>query len=102
AHNVYQERLNEPPAESLRKVVEEALTSHHPPNRGGRALKVFSTSQVQVNPPTFMFRVNDPRLLHFSYQRYLENRLRDAFGFRGTPVRLLFKGRGRKSSPLGR
>ena len=102
AYTVYQERLNEPPADSLRKVVEEALTNHHPPSRGGRALQVFSTHQVQVNPPTFMFRVNDPRLLHFSYQRYLENRLRDAFGFRGTPVRLLFKGRGRKASPPGR
>ncbi|MEE9201909.1 MAG: ribosome biogenesis GTPase Der [Dehalococcoidia bacterium] len=96
AHTVYQERLKQPPSDHLQKVVEEAFTSHRPPTHRGRSLRVFSTAQVRVNPPTFMFRVNDPRLLHFSYERYLENRLRQAFGFRGTPLRLLFRSRGRK------
>jgi GTP-binding protein len=96
AHAVYQERLKKPPGDHLQKVVEEAFASHHPPTHRGRSLRVFSTAQVRVNPPTFMFRVNDPRLLHFSYERYLENRLRQAFGFQGTPLRLLFRTRGRR------
>lgn len=93
AHAVYEERIKEPPADRLRQVVEEAFTSHCPPTHRGRSLRLFSTNQVRVNPPTFMFRVNDPRLLHFSYERYLENRLRQAFGFQGTPLRLLFRPR---------
>jgi GTP-binding protein len=51
-------------------------------------------TQVSVEPPTFVFFVNDPRLLHFSYQRYLDNALRQQFGFAGTPIRLIFKRRG--------
>ena len=96
AFSVYEERLKKPSSERLREVVEAAIANHHPPTHQGRSLRVFSTSQVEVNPPTFMFRVNDPRLLHFSYQRYLENRLRQAFGFQGTPLRLLFTARGKK------
>ena len=55
---------------------------------------VLYATQAEVNPPTFVFFVNDSRLVHFSYQRYLENRLRQAFGFAGTPIRLSFKSRG--------
>jgi GTP-binding protein len=62
-------------------------------SRGGKRLKIFMASQVGTNPPTFVFHVNDPELAHFTYQRFLENRLRDEFTFLGTPVRLIFRGR---------
>jgi GTP-binding protein len=62
----------------------------------GRQLKLSYVTQPDVEPPTFVFFVNDPRLLHFSYQRYLENRLRKAFGFKGTPLKLIFKRKGKK------
>ena len=57
-------------------------------------MRLYRLAQTGVNPPTFAFTVNDTKLLHFSYQRYLENRLREAFGYEGTPIRLLFKARG--------
>ena len=59
-------------------------------------LKVFYMTQVAVDPPTFVTWVNDPELVHFSYRRFLENRLRDRFGFFGTPIRLFFRARGRE------
>jgi GTP-binding protein len=59
-------------------------------------LKFFYATQAEVNPPTFVFFVNDATLMHFSYQRYLENQLRRNFGFDGTPLRLIFKTRGEK------
>ena len=60
---------------------------------GKRRLKVLYVTQAEVEPPTFVFFVNDPALLHFSYRRYLENRIRDAFGFEGTAIRMRFRSR---------
>ena len=77
----------------LNEVVQEAVQRHHPPVVKGRALKIYYGTQVRVNPPTFVFFVNDPRLLHFSFERYLENRLRAAFGFKGTAIRVFFRAR---------
>jgi GTP-binding protein len=57
-------------------------------------LKFLYATQAEVNPPTFVFFVNDSRLMHFSYRRYLENKLRQSFGFEGTPIQLVFKTRG--------
>jgi GTP-binding protein len=62
----------------------------------GKQLKLSYVTQPGVNPPTFVFFVNDPRLIHFSYQRYLENSLRKAFGFKGTPLKLIFRRKGKK------
>jgi GTP-binding protein len=62
-----------------------------PPAVKGQAVKIFYATQVKVNPPTFIFFCNRPEDVHFSYQRYLENQLRQAFGFEGTPLRLLFR-----------
>ena len=59
----------------------------------GRRLKVYYATQVSIKPPTFVLFVNDPDLMHFSYLRYLENNLRKAFGFEGTPIRILLRAR---------
>lgn len=77
----------------LMRIVREASERHAPPTRAGRRLKIYMAAQVGVNPPTFVFHVNDAQLVHFTYQRFLENRLREAFTFLGTPIRLIFRGR---------
>ncbi len=75
----------------LNKLVQEAIFRHSPPSIRGRRLKVYFVTQEKKPPPTFIFFVNDPKLVHFSYERYLENRIREAYPFRGTPIRLVFK-----------
>lgn len=70
----------------LNEVIQEAVQMHQPPSRKGRRLKILFAQQVGVQPPHFVLFVNDPELFHFSYQRYIENRLREAFGFAGNPV----------------
>ncbi len=97
AFAVYEERLKRPPATLVNEVVRAALSSHVLPRKGTKQLKVFSATQAEASPPTFVFFVNDAKLIHFSYQRYLENKLRQAFGFGGTPLRLIFKTRGEPS-----
>ena len=77
----------------LNQAVQDALARHAPPSERGRALKVYYTTQATTDPPTFVFFVNNPQLLHFSYERYLENQLRAAFGFSGTPIKLVFRQR---------
>ncbi|MFH0941571.1 MAG: ribosome biogenesis GTPase Der [Chloroflexota bacterium] len=96
AQLVCQERAKRLTTSEVNKVVQEALAAHNLPRRGGRQLKVRYATQAETNPPTFVFFVNDHTLVHFSYRRYLENRLRDAFGFTGTPLRLTFKSAGGK------
>ena len=97
AKSVYEERLKRPPASSLNAVIREAVATHLPPKKGDRKLKILKAVQTEVNPPTFVFSVNDAKLVHFSYRRYLENKLRQSFGFQGTPLRLTFKSRGKKA-----
>ena len=65
-----------------------------PPSDKGKMLKIMYSTQVAVKPPTFVLFVNTKELMHFSYLRYLENRIRDAFGFRGTPLRFIVRERG--------
>lgn len=76
----------------LNEVVKEALAMHQPPSDSGKRFKVFYVSQPQTKPPLFVFHCNQSDL-HFSYKRYLENQLREAFGFQGTPIRMIFRGR---------
>jgi GTP-binding protein len=90
AYQVYKERLKRLSDAEVRSVVQQALASHPPPRRGTRQLVIRGGSQTDINPPSFTFRVNDAKLVHFSYRRYLENQLRQAFGFAGTPIRLVF------------
>jgi GTP-binding protein len=81
------------PTATLNDLVAEAIHAHGPSSERGRSLKVYYVTQVAVNPPTFVFFVNDASLLHFSYQRYLENRLRQVFPFEGTAIRMVFRTR---------
>ena len=81
---------------ALDRTLMNALAEHLPTGRGRRPLKVFRMYQKGVSPPTFVTFVNNPELVHFSYQRYLENRLRAAFGFAGNPIHLIFSTRGRR------
>ena len=64
-----------------------------PPSDKGRRLKLYYATQASVQPPTFVIFVNDANLVHFSYERYLENYFRKSFGLEGTPIRLLFRNR---------
>ena len=77
----------------LNRLVAAATDRQSPPIVKGRRPKIFYATQVAVAPPTFVFFANDAASVHFSYRRYLENRLRDAFGFDGTPIRLVFRDR---------
>ncbi len=91
---VYQERLKRVPTAAVNSSIQQAVAAHNLPRIGNKRLKILYATQAEVNPPTFVFFVNDAKLMHFSYQRYLENKLRQTFGFAGTPLRLVFKTRG--------
>jgi GTP-binding protein len=95
ALRVQEERLRRIPTGELNRLLQQALGTHAPPTRSGRPLKIYYVSQVRTDPPTFLFHINDRGLLHFTYIRYLENRLREAYGFLGTPLRLSFRQRPR-------
>lgn len=96
ALRVQEERLARISTSHLNKILLEAQDAFPPPAHAGRQLKIYYASQVRVDPPTFVLHVNDAKLLHFSYQRYLENRLRAAYGFLGTPIRILAEGHKKK------
>lgn len=72
----------------LNEVVMDALAMNPAPSIKGQKLKIMYTTQVAIKPPTFVVFVNEPELMHFSYERFLENRIREAFGFEGTPIRI--------------
>jgi GTP-binding protein len=91
---VYRERLKRLSTATVNNVIQQAVAAHNRPTSQGKPLKIFYATQAEANPPTFVFFTNDARLVHFSYRRFLENKLRQAFGFTGTPLRLTFKTRG--------
>ncbi len=93
ALEVQEERLARLSTSKINKVLVEAQDTHAAPAHAGRQLKIFYGTQVRSDPPTFMIYVNDPKLMHFTYRRYLENRLREEYGFLGTPIRIVVKGR---------
>ncbi|MFC1861222.1 ribosome biogenesis GTPase Der [Chloroflexota bacterium] len=92
--NIYQERLKRLSTAEVNSVIQQATATHGPPRVGKRQLKIYYATQAEVNPPTFVFFVNDAKLMHFSYQRFLENKLRQSLGLAGTPCRLIFKSKG--------
>jgi GTP-binding protein len=96
AWEVWQERQKRLPELEISEVVEEAVSSHPPPRTGSRQLRIVRVHQDESQPATFVVAVNNPKLVHFSYQRYLVNRLRDGFGFRGVPLKLVLTKAGRK------
>jgi GTPase len=77
----------------LNDVIMDAVAMNPTPTHKGNRLKIYYTTQVAVKPPTFVVFVNEPELLHFSYERFLENRIRDAFGFEGTPIKIFARER---------
>ncbi len=93
AFRIVESRLKRVPTAELNDLIAETIHAHSPPSDRGRALKIYYVTQATVNPPTFVFFVNDSELLHFSYRRYLENRLRQAFRFEGTAIRMFFRNR---------
>jgi GTP-binding protein len=93
AKRVADERLRRVPTSELNRLVSDAVREHPPAHVRNRLPKVFYATQAAVAPPTFVIFVNDPELIHFSYRRYLENRIRAAYGFLGTPIRLVLRQR---------
>jgi GTP-binding protein len=93
AQYVVEGRYQRIPTGQLNDMVQRAAIEHAPPSKGGRRLRIFYVSQTEVAPPHFVFIVNDPKLMHFSYYRYLENRIREIHAFPGTPIHMTFKGR---------
>jgi len=77
----------------LNDIIMDAVAMNPTPTDNGKRLKIYYTTQVAVKPPTFVVFVNDPELMHFSYQRFLENRIREAFGFEGTPIKIFARER---------
>lgn len=90
---VYTQSIRRIPTGALNDVVNEAVSMNEPPSQNGRRLKLYYATQVSVQPPTFVIFVNDSKMVHFSYERYLENFFRKSFGFEGTPIRLYFRNR---------
>ena len=77
----------------LNQVIADAVAVNPPPTDKGQRLKILYATQVKIKPPTFVIFVNEPEIMHFSYQRYLENKLREAFGFEGTPLTMIIRGK---------
>lgn len=93
ALNIAEMRYLRVPTARLNEVVQDAVRRHNPTVVKNKILKIYYATQVQVNPPTFAFFVNDTEAVHFSYERYLENRLRETFSFKGTAIRMFFRPR---------
>jgi GTPase len=91
ALRVQEERLVRIPTAELNRILREAQEKHAPPAHSGRKLKIYYGSQVKADPPTFLFHVNDPALMHFSYRRFLENQIRKHYSFLGTPLIFSFR-----------
>ncbi len=94
--SVYQEATRRITTGLLNDMIGEATTSLQPPSSGGKRLKIYYATQKEILPPTFVFFVNEEKLMHFSYQRYLENFIRKSFGFEGTPLRMILREKNEK------
>jgi GTP-binding protein len=90
AWEIWQERQKRLPQSEVDELVKQAVSSYPPPRTGSRRLHITRAYQDESQPATFVLKVNDPKLVHFSYRRYLENKLRQGFGFRGVPLKLIF------------
>ncbi len=90
----YENSTKEIKTSQLNNVIIDAVNLHNPPSYKGKRLKIYFTSQTDVKPPKFTFQVNSKNLVHFSYERYLENKIRENFELTGTPIILQFKNKG--------
>lgn len=93
ALRVQEERLARLSTSRINEVIHNAQDAHPHPSHAGRQLKMYYGTQVRSDPPTFMIYVNDPKLMHFTYMRYLENQIREEYGFLGTPIKIVTKSR---------
>ncbi|MGZ8564125.1 MAG: ribosome biogenesis GTPase Der, partial [Candidatus Limnocylindria bacterium] len=93
ALRVAEERYRRVPTGELNRLIMDAVRAHPPSHVRNRLPKIFYATQVGVAPPTFVIFVNDPEIVHFSYKRYLENKIRETYGFLGTPIRLILRQR---------
>lgn len=93
ALRVQEERLVRLPTSQINQILQKAQDQHPAPSHAGRQLRIYYGAQVRSDPPTFMLYVNDPKLVHFSYRRFLENRIRETHPYLGTPIRLVFRPR---------
>jgi len=93
ALHVQEERLMRLSTSKLNQILQRAQEIHPAPSHAGKQLKIYYGTQVRNDPPTFLLYVNDPKLAHFTYQRFLENRIREAYSFLGTPIRLILRRR---------
>jgi GTP-binding protein len=93
AQRVYEGRHFRIPTAELNRLIRDSYQKHTPPIRGTRRLKLMYASQVAIAPPVILFHVNDPKLVHFTYKRFLENQIREVYPFEGTPLRLSFRSR---------
>jgi GTP-binding protein len=98
ALSIREERRKRIPTAVLNETIRRELAEHQPPSSRGKLLKMFYMTQVSIDPPTFVLKVNDPSLVHFGYRRFLENRIREKFGFFGTPIRLYFRPRSNEAA----
>ena len=90
----YENNTKEIKTSDLNNVIVEAISMHQPPSYKGKRLKVYFVNQTDNKPPKFTFQVNNKGLVHFSYERYLENKIREAFDLTGTPIIIKFKNKG--------
>jgi GTP-binding protein len=93
ALQVQAERMRRISTGALNRLLQDALARNPPKSKSGQRPRFYYATQAEVDPPTFVFFVNDQNLIHFSYERYLENRIREVYGFLGTPLRLVFRSR---------
>jgi len=96
AREAVQEHRKRIPTAEVNRFFDEVLERHPPPTMRKRPVRLFYVTQAQVRPPTFVVVVNEPSLVHFSYQRYVVNQIRERFGFEGTPVRVRYRSRRRR------
>lgn len=94
ATEVAQEYFTRIPTGALNRVLRAAVDAHPPPVHKGKRVKLYYAAQVRVGPPTFVIATNQPQGVHFSYRRFVQNRVREAFGFKGTPLRIFYRQRG--------
>jgi GTP-binding protein len=93
ALRVQEERLARLSTGQINRILQDAQEKHAATSRGGRALHIYYGTQVRSDPPTFLLFVNDPKLGHFTYLRFIENQFREEYPFTGTPIRLVLKAR---------
>jgi GTPase len=96
AHAVWQNRFARIPTSDLNQIIRDAMEKHAPSSKGQRRLKILYASQVRTDPPVFLLHINDKKLLHFTYERYLENQIRYHYHYEGTPIRISVRERRRK------